>query len=318
MIALAAPAAACGHHVRHALEAQESDTSLEPALVEPLSPVSGVDPRRARVGRRLFFDKRLSRDESISCASCHDLARGGADGRRVSVGVDGHTGVRNAPSVLNAALSFTQFWDGRAPTLEAQALAPVDNPNEMGASWPVVVARIRADESLSRDLAAEDPRGVTAGSIVAAIAAYERTLLPLDSPFDRSLRGDESALSAQAKDGYRLFKALGCVACHQGRGLGGNMFQKLGVVVEVPVDDPGRFAVTGDPRDRSTFKVPSLRNVALTAPYLHDGSAATLEDAVRTMGWHQLGVHLGDADVARLVAFLASLTGAPPQEDDGA
>lgn len=286
----------------------------------PQSSELAIDAGRARLGERLFFDTRLSGDGTVSCASCHDLAHGGADGRATARGIGGQVGPINTPSVLNAAFNFAFFWDGRAATLEEQARGPVENPKEMGARWSDVVARLAADNDVAAAFAAEFKDGVTADNVVACLAEFERTLITPDSPFDRFLRG-EAPLAKDAEQGFALFQSLGCVACHQGKNIGGNMYQVFGVMGDyfkdrgnITAADAGRFNVTGDEHDRGLFKVPSLRNVAETAPYFHDGTAVTLDDAVRKMGRYQLGRTLDDASVAHLTAFLRSLSAPLPPD----
>ena len=291
------------------------------AALVPLPLVPDLPPDRVALGRALFEDVRLSHDNSLSCSSCHDLTTAGHDRRRFSVGVDGALGSVNAPSVFNASLNFAQFWDGRARSLEEQAAGPVHNPLEMASNWDEVIGKLQADGHFWREFRKVYPEGLTAANIVDAIATFERTLLTANAPFDRFLRGDLQALDAKALGGYRRFKELGCVSCHQGVNIGGNMFQRFGVMAEyfgdrghlqIAAADLGRFNVTGREEDRYVFKVPSLRNVALTAPYFHDGSVAALEDAVAIMGRYQLGRQLSKEEISSLVAFLNSLTGKLP------
>jgi cytochrome c peroxidase len=288
-----------------------------PRLDEPIQPVPlthGQDLARADLGRRLFNDVRLSANSRVSCASCHDLGKGGADGRQRSVGFSGLQTAVNAPTVLNAALNFRQFWNGRAGSLEEQVDTVVQNPVEMGSKWPDVIAKLAQDESMRRAFAASYKDGVTKANIQNAIATYERTLTTPNSRFDQYLRGDLRAISDQERSGYAKFKQYGCVACHQGVNVGGNMFQKFGVMGDYfagrtpTTADLGRFAVTGDPADKQVFKVPGLRNVALTAPYFHDGSAKTLEEAVDVMFRVQLGRTASREDKAAIVIFLKALS----------
>jgi len=282
----------------------------EPIL--PLRRAEGLDAAKVELGRQLFHDRRLSADDSISCATCHPLERGGADGLPVSPGVGGAQGNINAPSVLTAAHNFRQFWDGRAATLEEQAGGPITNPIEMASTWDQVLVKLRADGDLARHFARAYPAGLTSDTVRHALAEFERSL-PAPSRFDRWLLGDEGALEKNELAGYRLFKKHGCSGCHQGRNIGGNLFQRFGVMEayfagKTPSKaDLGRFNVTGREEDRHVFKVPSLRNVARTAPYFHDASAASLEEAVRLMGRHQLGMELPDSDVTQIVAFLRTL-----------
>jgi cytochrome c peroxidase len=304
---------------QEALAAAESDPSLSRLPIPPLPASLPHDPLRARIGRKLFHDTRLSGDGSLSCVSCHDMARGGADGRRVSEGTGGHAGELNTPTVLNAALNFRQFWDGRAESLEDQVSGPLENPREMNGSWERVVQVLREDPEYASLFRRAFPDGITAPNVQRAIADFERTLLTPDSPFDRYLRGEASALDHVAQRGHERFTSLGCISCHQGANVGGNIFQTMGKVEdyfagrEIRPADLGRFNVTGDPRDKHKFKVPSLRNVARTAPYFHDGSARTLREAVEVMARYQLGTTLTEQETLEIVAFLESLNGELPE-----
>ncbi len=293
-------------------------TSREP--LEALPAVPELDPRVVALGRRLFHEPRLSGDNKVSCSSCHDLAKGGVDAKPLSLGVSGKLGLVNAPTVYNSSLNFVQFWDGRAATLEEQVGGPITNPIEMGSSWSKVLAALAGDPSYVADFAAL-PGGVTEANVRRAIADFERTLLTRGSAFDRFLAGDEKALSSEARAGYEMFKSVGCIACHQGRNVGGNMFQRFGVLGDYFKDrghvsdaDYGRYNVTHNESDRYVFRVPSLRNVIHTAPYFHDGSAATLTQAVQVMARYQLGRKLSDEQVTEIIGFLSSLSGdqAPP------
>jgi cytochrome c peroxidase len=286
---------------------------------EPLSPLphpEKLDPKLVALGRKLFDEKRLSSDNTIACSSCHDLAHGGDDGHPHSRGVQGRTGSVNAPTVFNAALNFALFWDGRAKTLEDQVGGPVTNPLEMNSPWSDVVVKLRRDPGYAPLFAEIYADGVTPENVRNAIACFERTLLTRDSPFDRWLEGDPSALSPDQREGYETFKSVGCIACHQGTNVGGNMFQRFGVLGDYFADrgniteaDYGRFNVTHDEADRFVFRVPSLRNVEYTAPYFHDGSAQTLLQAIQVMAKYQLGRSLNDRQVAVIEAFLKSLSG---------
>lgn len=288
-------------------------------LDEPLKPLPDAiaqDPQRAALGRQLFHDPGLSRNNSLSCASCHQLDKNGADNRALSLGFDGKPVAVNTPTVFNASLNFRQFWDGRVETLEEQTDVVITSPHEMGSDWATVVNRIGADADYRRKFAAIYPDGVTKPNIQRALAAFVRTLLTPGSRFDQYLLGDTAAISYEEKQGYQRFKEYGCIACHQGVNIGGNMFQKFGVFGDYIADrghateaDQGRFNVTGDEADRSVFKVPSLRNVALTAPYFHDGSAATLEQAVDVMFQYQLGRMPSAEDKSLIVLFLKTLSG---------
>ena len=286
---------------------------------EPISPIPleiGLDPDRVALGKRLFHDTRLSGDGALSCASCHDLDRGGVDRTVYSRGAGGRLGEVNVPTVFNSGFNFRQFWDGRAATLEEQVDGPINSPIEMASSWQQVLDRLRKDADYARDFAAIYPDGVSVENAKDAIATFERSLYTPNSRFDRFLRGDRAALDDDEQAGYRLFKELGCVSCHQGMNIGGNLYEKMGVMEDyfaargnVTRADLGRYNLTGVEEQRFEFKVPSLRNVALTAPYFHNGSAATLEDAARMMAKHQLGIALGEERQRLIAAFLRTLTG---------
>jgi cytochrome c peroxidase len=307
---------ALGMVVLSSLSAGAATQSVLAPLPEPR-----VDMTKVALGRRLFFDTGLSGDGTLSCASCHSFDHGGAEPRATSRGIGGAVGPLNAPTVLNASLNFAQFWDGRAADLREQARGPVTNPIEMGASFDRIVAALTVDPTYVADFRARYDDGVTEGNIVDAIAEYEAALIT-PAPFDRLLRGDETALSADERAGYKLFTQVGCASCHRGANLGGTMYQRLGLVREyfgpdlgrpLTEADNGRFNVTRKETDRHRFKVPTLRNVALTAPYLHDGSQATLGEAVLAMGRHQLGRDLDAEQVRLVVAFLGALTGTLPE-----
>jgi cytochrome c peroxidase len=286
---------------------------------EPIRPIPldvRLDARKVALGDRLFHDKRLSGDDTIACASCHSLERGGVDGRVSAIGIGGSVGPINVPTVLNSGFNFRQFWDGRAASLEEQAAGPVHNPKEMGSNWSQVIEKLSRDKSLVSAFGESYRDGLKPRNIQDAIAVFERSLTTPNARFDKYLRGDTTALHRDELQGYRLFKSYGCVACHQGVNVGGNMFQVFGVMGdyfagrgEPTGADMGRYNVTHNEADRHMFKVPSLRNVALTAPYFHDGSARTLDDAVDTMFRYQLGRPAPQQDKALIVKFLYTLTG---------
>ncbi|MFL7964022.1 cytochrome-c peroxidase [Pseudomonas kielensis] len=284
--------------------------------LKPLPPVPALDPKRVQLGLRLFNDPRLSVNNTLSCASCHRLEKGGADDKPFSLGFDGKPVEVNTPTVFNAGLNFHQFWDGRVDTLEEQVHQVVISPVEMGSTWESVVKRIADDPGYAKDFKDAYPDGVTEPNIQSALADYERTLQTPNSRFDQYLLGNTDALTPREKFGYQRFKEYGCIACHQGVNIGGNMFQKFGIMGDYIGDrgnptraDEGRFNITGDEADRQVFKVPSLRNVAVTAPYFHDGSATTLEHAVEVMFKYQLGREPLKNDTTLIVEFLKSLTG---------
>ncbi|MCL2075442.1 MAG: cytochrome-c peroxidase [Betaproteobacteria bacterium] len=294
--------------------ARQSDLARPDEPILPITAPTGLDTQKVALGQLLFRDTRLSRDNTVSCASCHDLLRGGVDRLPRSRGVGGAEGDINAPTVYNSGLNFRQFWDGRADTLEEQVEGPITNPVEMASSWEQIIPILEDDSRIRDRFRAIYNGSATPARVKEVIAEFERSLVT-PSRFDRWLKGDDKALSAQELEGYRLFKRHGCIACHQGVNVGGNIFQKFGVMLDYFADRPitkadlGRFNVTGREEDKHVFKVPSLRNVALTAPYFHDAAAQTLPEAVAIMGRHQLGVDLPAEEVQLITLFLTTLTG---------
>ena len=290
------------------------------APVEPIAPLPeppAAESERVALGSRLFHDPGLSTDGTVSCASCHDLATGGDDGRKRSVGINGRVGGINAPTVIGTGLDIAWSWDGRAPTLESQINGPLQSPSVMGAVWGTVIARIESNPEYVAQFARAYPeRGVTPATVRDALAVFERSLIGRGNRFDRWLAGDTKALSEQEQFGYDLFKYYGCSSCHQGRNVGGNLYQRLGLVNEYfaqrsePITraDWGRYNVTGVEEDRHVFKVPSLRMAAYTAPYLHDGSAATLRDAIDVMFRFQLGRAAPNVHKEAIIAFIKTLS----------
>lgn len=288
--------------------------------IYPMPLAHGQDEDIALLGEQLFFDRNLSSNGSTSCASCHDLNRGGTDQLARSPGATGQLSSVNTPTVFNARFNFKQFWDGRADSLEEQALGPLTNPKEMNNTWSDILAYVSSNTEYATQFNAQFDAGVTKETVLTALAVYQRTLITPNSPFDQFLNGDEDAITDQAKQGFELFDDLGCSSCHQGVNVGGNMFQRIGVMGDYFADrgnvteaDFGLYNVTGIESDRYRFKVPSLRNVADTAPYFHDGSAPTLPEAVTIMARYQLGIELPQSDVDLLVSFLETLS-APPLE----
>ena len=289
---------------------------------EAASPDNPLARAKIDLGRRLYFDKRLSASEDISCNTCHDLRAYGIDPRTVdgqrtptSMGHNGQMGGRNSPSVYNAAFHVAQFWDGRAADVEEQAIGPVMNPVEM--AMPDDESVVKVLKAIPGYVAAfqaafpgeRDP--VTANNLAKAIGAFERRLVT-PAPFDRFVGGDLDALTEQQLRGLETFVNAGCVACHGGPTFGGKIFQKLGLVRSFPTKDVGRFDVTREEADRHVFKVPSLRNIAKTGPYLHDGSVEGLASAIEIMTTYQTGKPLSDTQVADIAAFLeGALTGMP-------
>jgi len=298
---------------------------VNPRLLRRFKPLraafsDGVEPATAaqiQLGRMLFFDKRLSHDRDVSCNTCHPLDQYGVDRKPTSTGAKGQRGHRNSPSVYHAAGAFTNFWDGRAANVEEQAKGPILNPSEMAMGSPgEVIATLATIPGYVAAFRAAFPGSpaISYDNIGRAIGAFERRLVT-PSRWDRYLAGDHSVLAAQEITGLKLFTDIGCMTCHTGELVGGSMFQKVGVAKPWPnQQDRGRVEVTKLPSDAMVFKVPSLRNVAKTPPYFHDGSAATLEEAVRLMARHQVGEELSDDDVRAIVAWLSALTGDLPTD----
>jgi cytochrome c peroxidase len=291
---------------------------------EPLLPIPALPAQhqsKVDLGARLFADQRFSRDNSVSCTHCHVLQIGGMDRQPKSFGVAGALGVINTPTVYNSGFDVAQFWDGRARTLTEQVAGPVHNPIEMASDWDSVIAKLTQDPDYPRWFQRLYGNGITAANIQDAIAAFERSLTTPGSRFDRWLQGDADALNEQELAGYVLFKSYGCVACHQGMNVGGNMYQQMGVMRDyfaerggdISAADLGRFNVTGKEEDKYHFKVPSLRLVVLTAPYFHDASAQTLEQAIGDMARYQLGRDISRQDIAKIIAFLKTLVGHHPR-----
>jgi cytochrome c peroxidase len=299
----------------------DSNDELSPRVLRrfvALEPLPDTAPRPiVELGRKLYYDTRLSKSGDVSCNTCHPLDKYGTTADPVSTGVFGRKGVRNAPSTYHASGHFAQMWDGRSPSVEAQAIMPIENREEMGLSPVEAVAAIGGVPGYRREFGAafaDDKQPVTLERIGVALGAFERGLVT-PARWDRYLRGDLQALSPREKTGAKLFANLGCIVCHTGPYVGGSMFERLGARVPWPKSaDRGRKAVTGLASDDMVFKVPSLRNVSKTAPYFHDGSAATLEQAVRMMARHQLGIELEADEVHELEAWLGSLTGEIPTE----
>lgn len=288
-----------------------------PAVME--SKDNPLTEEKITLGRALYYETRLSASNEISCNTCHVLTVDGADQRKTSVGHKKQTGKRNAPTVYNAAGHFVQFWDGRAKDVEEQAKGPITNPVEMAMeSEKNVLAELSKvpwyKEQFKKAFPEAKGDPITMNNLAKAIGAFERKLVT-PSRWDKFLAGDKSALTAEEKAGFKKFTDTGCNTCHAGTYLGGQMFQKLGLVKPWPKqDDLGRYEVTKQDVDKMMFKVPSLRNIEKTAPYFHDGSVATLEEAVKLMASHQLGKELSDADVKSIIAFLRSTTGEIPKD----
>jgi cytochrome c peroxidase len=283
--------------------------------IQPVRPVQDVNLAQVELGKKLYFDPRLSRSGFISCNSCHNLSMGGTDNLKTSIGHNWQQGPINAPTVLNSSLNVAQFWDGRARDLKEQAGGPIENPKEMAFSHTLTIDVLQSIPEYAiefRQVFGVDE--ITIDEVTQAIAEFERTLVTPNSRFDRWLLGEKDAITQEELAGYELFKTSGCAACHNGEAVGGTSFQKMGIVEPYQTNNPveGRIAVTGKDADRFAFKVPTLRNVELTYPYFHDGEAETLTEAVDIMGRLQLGRKYTPEENARIVAFLKTLTGEQP------
>lgn len=299
--------------------------------VVPVPADNPQTPAKIELGKVLYFDPRLSVDGTVSCNSCHNVMAAGDDGRPVGVGVRGQRGGRGSPTVWNSAFHTVQFWDGRAATLEEQAKGPLTNPVEMGMpSHDAVIERVNKLPGYVAMFKAAFPKEsnpVTIDNLAKAIASFERTLITPDSPFDLYKKGNKKALSAGALRGMKLVDEVGCTACHSGPNFAGEGF-KMGEgnyqpFPQIPgskydaqydlLSDKGRFEVTKNKEDMNKWRVPTWRNVAVTAPYFHNGKVRTLDEAVRVMAKTQLDQDLTDAQVSDIVEFLNALTGKFPK-----
>jgi len=284
--------------------------------IQPIKPAVVSQPALVELGKKLYFDPRLSRSGFISCNSCHNLSMGGSDNLSTSIGHNWQKGPINSPTVLNSSLNVAQFWDGRAKDLQEQAGGPIANPGEMAFTHELAVEILESIPQYVVDFEKAFGAGkLTIERVTKAIAAFEETLVTPNSRFDQWLAGNERAITAGELEGYQLFKVSGCTVCHNGPAAGGASFRKMGVVEPYRTDNPaeGRKAVTGRDADRFSFKVPTLRNVELTYPYFHDGAANTLGEAVDVMGRIQLGRTYTPDENAKIVAFLKTLTGDQPR-----
>jgi cytochrome c peroxidase len=310
-----------------ALASTQTSSSETEVVNEPIQPIPlhiDLNQDKVALGKQLFHDTRFSRDNSVSCASCHVLNKGGVDLLQLPVGVNGTKGVVNTPTVFNSGFNFRQFWDGRAQTLELQVPGPIHNPLEMKSNWDEVLAKLKASPDYVTAFAALYSDGITTVNIVDAIATYERSLYTPNSRFDQFLRGDTSSITIEEAQGYRLFRSYGCATCHQGVNVGGNMFQRMGIVADyfeergnITEADLGLLNITEKLEDQYVFKVPSLRLVTLTPPYMHDGSVPTLEGAIEVMAYYQLGRSIPDSEIGLIAQFLKTLVGQNPELASG-
>jgi cytochrome c peroxidase len=284
--------------------------------IQPIVPAKITNPAKVELGKKLFFDPRLSKSGFISCNSCHNLSMGGTDNLPTSIGDRWQQGPINSPTVLNSSLNHVQFWDGRAKDLQEQAGGPIANPKEMGFTHELAIEVLNSIPQYREEFAkVYGNNKLDIQQVTDAIAEFENTLTTPNSRFDKWLKGDAKAITSEELKGYQLFKDSGCVACHNGEAVGGNSFQKMGVFEPYKTNSPeiGRAGVTKEDADRFFFKVPTLRNVEQTYPYFHDGAAQTLEEAVDLMGRLQLAKKFTPEETAQIVAFLKTLTGEQPK-----
>jgi len=286
-----------------------STFSFSKELITPIPTKISIDFNKAKLGEKLFNETRLSKNNTISCATCHILEEGGDDNLAVSIGINNQEGTRNSPTVLNARFNSNQFWDGRAKDLKDQAKGPIHNPIEMGSNFQEVISKLNKDKNYKLQFNALYSDGITGDNITDAIAEFEKTLITPNSRFDKYLNGVQDALSKEEIEGYQLFKEYGCISCHNGINIGGNLMQKIGVIEDFKTKDFGRYNVTKRNEDKFYFKVPSLRNIYLTSPYFHDGTTETLNEAVDKMAYYQVGYTLKEEETNKIILFLKTLTG---------
>lgn len=301
---------------------KEAQATFAPIPLTP-PPIKDVTPTPAllELGKSLYFDPRLSQSHNISCNTCHQIGLGGVDMLATSIGHKWQRGGRNAPTVLNAVFNIAQFWDGRAEDLKAQAGGPIQNPIEMGITHQHAIEMLKGIPGYAKMFEAAfaaDKDPITMANAATAIATFEATLITPNAPFDKYLRGDAMALTAEQKEGLKLFMGKGCSSCHAGINVGGQMYAPFGVVEKpgadlLPPEDKGRFEVTKTVSDQYVFRVPPLRNIELTPPYFHTGKSWDLRQAVAVMGTSQLGEKLTDDEITKITSFLRSLTGEQPK-----
>jgi len=283
--------------------------------ITPIEPIKEINLAMVELGKKLYFDPRLSKSGFISCNSCHNLSMGGTDNLKTSIGHNWQQGPINSPTVLNSSMNVAQFWDGRAADLKEQAGGPIANPGEMAFTHTLAVDVLESIPAYVTEFTQVfGPDCINIDQVTEAIAEFEKTLVTPNDRFDQWLQGYTDAITAQELAGYQLFKSSGCVACHMGPAIGGTSFQKMGLVApyETKNEAQGVAGITGKDADRFKFKVPTLRNVELTYPYFHDGEAATLTEAVDIMGRLQLGRKFEKTELEQIVAFLKTLTGDQP------
>ena len=288
---------------------------LSEMLITPIPSDIKLNNKKVLLGKMLFHDTRLSKDDTISCASCHDISNGGDDNRAFSIGVNNQVGTVNSPTILNSSLNFVQFWDGRVNTLEEQAVGPIHNPIEMNSNFVEIISKLKNDDVYKKQFSQIYNTTINKNNIIDAIVEFEKSLTTPNSKFDLYLKGQKDILNEKEKKGYELFQSYGCISCHNGVNLGGNLFQKVGIIDRYFKEDEtnlGRYNITKQNKDKFYFKVPTLRNIELTAPYLHNGSLKDLRSVIEIMIKYQVGAIYEDKDVENIELFLKTLTGEIP------
>ena len=289
--------------------------SLSEMLITPIPSDIKLNKEKVLLGKMLFHDTRLSKDDTISCASCHDIPNGGDDSRTFSIGFNNQVGTVNSPTILNSSLNFVQFWDGRVNTLEEQAVGPIHNPIEMNSNFVEIISKLKNDDVYKKLFSQIYNTTINKNNIIDAIVEFEKSLTTPNSKFDLYLKGQKDILNEKEKKGYDLFQSYGCISCHNGVNLGGNLFQKVGIIDRYFKEDEtnlGRYNITKQNKDKFYFKVPTLRNIELTAPYLHNGSLKDLRSVIEIMIKYQVGAIYEDKDVENIELFLKTLTGEIP------
>ncbi len=291
------------------------NTTFAFEVLQPLPVSVKYDRAKAELGKILFHDPSLSKDNKVSCATCHDLyTKCGTDQKPVSTGFAGRKGTANAPTVFNAVFNFRQFWNGRAKDLREQLIGPITNPVEMNSSPEEIEEKLNKNPFYRKKFKEiYHTNRIKFEQVADAIVEFEKALITPNSKFDRYLRGLVK-LSPEEEEGFKLFKRLGCISCHNGVNFGGNSFQKLGVVIPYPwkPTNPDRYQITRREEDKNVYKVPSLRNITCTYPYLHDGSVSDLKAVIKIMAKHNLGIDIADEDIEKIIAFLETLKGELP------
>ena len=284
-------------------------------LIVPIEPYVISNEQKLLLGKKLFFEPKFSEDNTVSCASCHNLDVGGDDNTQFSTGVGGKQGILNSPTVFNAKYNFVQFWDGRASTLQEQISGPIHDPLEMNSNFKQIIQKLKQEHEYVKLFKEVYHDSIKQEHIIDALVEFEKALVTPNSRFDAYLKGNQTALSHDEKQGFKRFQEYGCIACHNGVNLGGNLFQKVGIFKPFIYDNEdylGRYHVTKKEEDKYFYKVPSLRNIELTSPYLHSGELQTLQETVEFMLEYQVGIQPTQKDIDDIVSFLKTLTGQKP------